>query len=176
VGAAVADLGTGSGCIVVALAVRRPDLALFALDRSAAALELARENAERHGAAERIRFARADFAAPPATWRAAMHVVISNPPYVTASAWERLEPEVRDYEPILALSPGDDPLKWHRTFVRDGAAYVMPGGYLAMEVGRGQADAVAAMIRAMPEWEPPKVHTDLARIERVVLARRRLEA
>ena len=170
-GAAVADLGTGSGCIAVALAVRRSDLALFALDRSAAALELARENAERHGAAERIRFERADFAAPPATWRAAMHAVVSNPPYVAAAAWEQLEPEVRDYDPREALVPGPSGLEAYHALAPAACNLLRPGGQLVLELGHGQADAVRAIL-VSSGFDAFVVHADLQGIPRVLVARR----
>ncbi len=105
-GSCVADLGTGSGCIAVSLAWARPDLRLFALDRSDSAIALAAENAARHGVAARIAFRVGDFEHPPADWLGAMDAIVSNPPYVSEEEWVSLAPEVRDHEPKDALVPG----------------------------------------------------------------------
>jgi release factor glutamine methyltransferase len=166
----VADVGTGSGAIAVVLAKSLPYLKVIATDISPEALEVARANAEHHGVAAQIDFRLGDGLAP---IQEPVHYLISNPPYVAAGDIDGLEPEVRDWEPRGALTPGEDPLRWYRLFAEDGARLVQPGGYLAVEVGMGQAPAVVAMLEALPAWEGVEVRQDLGKIERVVLARRK---
>lgn len=168
----VADIGTGSGAIAISLAKFLPYMSVIASDLSPEALAIARLNAARHQVEGQIEFRQGDGLA---VLTGPVFYLISNPPYIAEHEMATLEPEVRDYEPIVALTPGVDGLRWHRTFVQEGAQYVLPGGYLALEVGRGQSDEVAAMIRGVAAWEEPTVRTDLGSIERVVLARRRAD-
>jgi release factor glutamine methyltransferase len=171
-GSRVADLGTGSGCIAVSLALARPDLRLVALDRSAEALDLARENAAAHGVLERIEFQRGDFAAPPAAWREMIDLVVCNPPYVSAQEWEALEPEVRDHDPRCALVAGSDGFAAHDVVIPSAAVLLPPGGPLLLEIGCGQSAGVADRL-ARSGFEAIEVRPDLRGIPRVVLARRR---
>lgn len=168
-GARVADLGTGSGCIAISLAVERPDLQLFALDRSAGALELAGENAERHGAAGRIRFHHGPMESPPADWSGTLDLVVSNPPYVSQADWEGLEPEVRDHEPREALVPGRTGLEAYSRVAGAARELLAPGGRLLVELGydseSGAREAVAAAgLRTI------SVRDDLRGIPRILLA------
>jgi release factor glutamine methyltransferase len=134
-------------------------------------LAIAERNAKRQDVDDQITFRQGDGLAP---LDAPVRYLISNPPYIDRSDIAGLEPEVRDYEPHLALTPGEDPLHWYRVFAQEGAKLVEPGGYLAVEVGAGQARQVAALLEALPDcWEKPVIKTDLGRIERVVIARRR---
>lgn len=166
----VADVGTGSGAIAVSLAKSLPYMQIVATDISPEAIAVARLNAERHEAQDQITFRQGDgLAALEGTFR----YLVSNPPYIAEGDLPGLEPEVRDYEPICALTPGEDPLRWYRTFANEGAAFVEPGGWLAVEVGAGQATAVGELIEASGHWEELVVKHDLAGIERVVMARRR---
>lgn len=166
----LADMGTGSGAIAVSLAKYLPYLAVVATDVSPAALAVARANALRHGVAAQIDFREGDGLAPLAGER--FDYLVSNPPYIPAETVSTLEPEVRDYEPHLALTPGADALVWYRRFASEGARLVAPGGYLAVEVGAGQAMQVAALLEGSPAWESPTMRKDLAGIARVVVARR----
>lgn len=165
----VADVGTGSGAIAIVLAKSLPYMKVIAIDISPEALEVARANAEHHGVLEQIDFRLGDGLAP---LTGKVHYLISNPPYVAQEDIPGLEPEVRDWEPRGALTPGEDPLRWYRLFATDGARLVEPGGYLAVEVGVGQAPEVVQLLEALPEWEGIEVREDLGKIERVVLARR----
>ena len=166
-----ADIGTGSGAIAVVLAKSLPYMHVTAVDISPSALAIARLNATTHGVADQIDFRQGDGLS---ALSGPVHYLISNPPYIGAEEIPGLQPEVRDFEPHLALTPGEDSLQWYRLFATEGAKYVEPGGYLAVEVGAGQARPVAALLEALPEfWEKPSIHNDLARIERVVIARRR---
>jgi len=168
-GACVADLGTGSGCLAVTLALRRPDLSLFALDLSPDALALARHNASRHGVEERIRFACADLADPPADWLGRMHAIVSNPPYVPEADWRALEPEVRDHDPREALVPGPDGLEAYRALAPAAARLLVPGGSLLLELGCGQAGPVSDLL-AEAGYRVCRVRDDLNGIPRVLAA------
>jgi release factor glutamine methyltransferase len=167
----VIDLGTGSGCIAVAIAHRRPDLKLHALDRSAAALEVARFNAARHGVGERIEFVEGDFAAPPAAWTGTADVVVSNPPYVNEATWAGLEPEVRDHDPRAALVPGPEGLEAYRAICPAAPGLLRPAGKLMLEIGAGQADEVRA-IAGRSGLRVVACEADLNGIARVLVAER----
>jgi release factor glutamine methyltransferase len=171
-GGRIVDLGTGSGCIAIALAVARADLAVLALDRSEAALGLARRNAARHGVADRIRFEAGDLGRPPTAWRRGCDAVVSNPPYVDEAAWAVLAPEVRDHDPREALVAGPTGLEAYQALAGPAFDLLRPGGFLALELGSGQARAVAAIL-AQAGFAELDVRRDLAGIERVLTARRR---
>jgi release factor glutamine methyltransferase len=172
-GARVADVGTGTGCIAVALAVARGDLVIDALDCSAEALDLARENASRHGVDSRIRFTRCDLAEPPATWRGAMHLVVSNPPYVSEPEWEGLEPEVRDHDPRIALVAGPTGLEVYAALAPVSFDLLRPGGNLVLEVGDDQARRVGEIVERSG-FELAEVRRDLRGVDRVLVARKPL--
>jgi release factor glutamine methyltransferase len=166
--ARVADLGTGSGCIAVSLALERPGLSVVAVDRSAAALALARDNGARLGA--RVQWVEADFAALPPSWSASFDAVVSNPPYVSAAEWEGLEPEVRDHEPREALVPGATGLEAYQVLVPAARALLLPRGMLALELGWRSAGAVGEMVRSAG-FNAIRVLPDAGGIERILLAR-----
>ncbi len=175
----LADIGTGSGCIAVTLALERPGARVWATDWSANALTLARKNAHRHGVEGRVSFAQGDLLdGLPAG--VVCDVIVSNPPYVALSERASLQPEVRDYEPPLALfgelngteaAAGPDGTALHRRLLQELAASLTPGGWLVMELGAGQAARVSAFA-ALLGWENIAVLPDLAGIDRVFWARR----
>ncbi len=163
------DVGTGSGCIALALAAEDPYVHVSATDIDAAALAVARRNAARHGLEGRVDFVAGDLlAAVPPGLR--FELVVSNPPYVTQAEWERLEPNVRDYEPRGALVGGVDGLEVYRRLVPGAAEVLRPGGVLALEIGVGQAAAVCELIAAAGRYGAPRVRPDLAGLPRVVVA------
>lgn len=166
----VADIGTGSGIIAISLVKSLPFMRAIASDISPEALDVARLNAEAHQVLEQIEFRQADGLA---ALDGPVDYLVSNPPYIAEADMEGLEPEVRDHEPIAALTPGPDALRWYKILAHEGAAFVVPGGYLALEVGAGQAEAVVAELAAAGHWETPAVKSDLGGIERVILAQRR---
>jgi release factor glutamine methyltransferase len=168
-GGSAADLGTGSGCLAVALAVARPDLRLYAIDRSADALDVARDNARRHGVDRRISFVEGDMGSPPAAWRGIMDLVVSNPPYVSEAEWLELEPEVRDHDPRHALVAGPTGLEAYGLLLPAASELLRPGGLLALELGLGQAEAVGAMVRD-EGLRLLEVRPDFQGIPRVLLA------
>ena len=163
----IADVGTGSGALAVTLAKLRPDAAVFASDISAAALEVARGNAERHGVA--VTFLEGDLAAP-LEGQAPFSLIVANLPYVPSADLAALPPEVRA-EPVLALDGGADGLDLARRLVEAAPALLAPGGTLALEIGAGQAGATAALLTAAGFVEV-HVRPDLAGIERVVAGRK----
>ena len=163
------DVGTGSGCIALALAAEDPFVRVTAVDVSAAAVELARHNAARLGLGGRLRVLRSDlFAALPPGER--FDLIVSNPPYVPAAEYAQLEPNVRDYEPRLALHGGADGLDVYRRLAPEALGRLRAGGTLAVEVGAGQAAAVQALFAAAGGYGPPLVRADLGGIARVVWA------
>lgn len=168
----VADLGTGSGCIAVTLAVKRRDLELYALDSSADALELAQENAFRHEVDDRIEFVRGDLQDSPEDWQGKMDAVVSNPPYVSEGDWQGLAPEVRDYDPREALVSGPTGLEAYGPLVRSASGLLRPEGSLVIELGWGQADRVRELV-GEAGFRITEVRPDLRSIPRVLVAEKR---
>jgi release factor glutamine methyltransferase len=160
------DVGTGSGAIAVSLARELPYAEVYAVDVSAGALQIARRNAERHGA--RVHFAQSDLLAAVAR-DASFDFVVSNPPYVAESEPEAVEEVVRRHEPPLALFAGDDGLDVIRRLVPQAAEALRPGGWLLFEIGYAQWDAVRALLK---DWSDVQSVKDLAGIPRVVLGRK----
>lgn len=162
------DVGTGSGCIALALAAEDPFVSVVATDVDPAALVVAGRNAARLGLEGRVRFAVGDlFAGLPGGSR--FDLIVSNPPYIPAAEYARLEPNVRDYEPRLALWAGDDGLDVYRRLVPGAVAHLRPGGVLAVEVGAGQAAAVTALFAAAG-FPGVSARPDLGGVPRVVWA------
>jgi len=131
----VLDIGTGSGCIAIALARRMPKAAIAAVELSPDALVVAGHNAELNGAC--VEFLQGSFFTPLEKRR--FDLIVSNPPYITRSDLYELQPEVRDFEPRLALDGGADGLAAYRVIVREAPKHLNPGGWLLLEVGAGQA-------------------------------------
>lgn len=169
----VADVGTGSGAIAVALAVLDRRVFAYATDLSAGALEVAAENARRQGVADRVRLLAGDLLEPlrGLSLEGQMAAIVSNPPYIPAGDIPGLQPEVRDYEPRLALKGGPDGLDPYRKLAPAAADFLTPGGLLAVEVGEGQAAAVAGIFESSG-FVQPRIVPDLAGIGRVVTANR----
>ncbi|OGW65705.1 MAG: protein-(glutamine-N5) methyltransferase, release factor-specific [Nitrospirae bacterium RIFCSPLOWO2_02_FULL_62_14] len=170
----IVDMGTGSGCIAVSLARRMPLAVLYATDRSAEALRVARRNAERHGVAGQVTFLEGDLLQPLRACGVSGRVdlVISNPPYIAEREWEALQPEVRLFEPRIALAGGEDGLAIYRRLVQEAAELLHTAGWLIMEVGQGQAESVRALIEATGRYGTMDVRPDQAGIDRVVCAQK----
>jgi release factor glutamine methyltransferase len=166
----IADVGTGSGCIAVALARWLPGGEVVAIDASDEALGVAVRNAERHDVSARVRFLKGDLLAGVA---GPFDAVVSNPPYVPAQDIANLQPEVRDHEPIQALTGGADGLDVVRRLVPEAASVLRAGGWLLFEFGFGQANLVRGIVEDEPRLELVAVRADLAGIPRVAIARRR---
>ena len=140
----IVDVGAGSGAIAIALAHALPSAQITAIDLSSEALGAARENAERNSVSSRIRFLEGDLLAPVAGEQ--FDLVVSNPPYVATSDREALAAEVRDHEPHLALFAGEDGIAVYRRLIPSAAGALARGGYLALEIGYGQAENVRALL------------------------------
>ena len=165
----IVDVGTGSGAIAVALARHLSQAQIAAVDISAAALDIARENAGRNAVSDRIRFLLGDLLAPVRDER--FDVVVSNPPYVPVVDRESLSVEVREHEPALALFAGEDGLDAYRRLIPEAFEVVEPGGYLLLEIGFGQSAAVAALL-TQAGFEGTEFIPDLQGIPRVVYGHR----
>ena len=160
----ILDVGTGSGCIAIALATELPQARFIATDVSAAALAVARRNAARHGVAQRIAFVNTA-AIPP---REDVDIVVTNPPYIPLDEASALAPEVRDFEPASALFGGADGLDVYRQLFAKVASALSENGRMIVEVGYDQASRVTAM--ADPRlWHFERAYRDLQHIERVLV-------
>jgi release factor glutamine methyltransferase len=169
--ALVCDVGTGSGCIPIALLHERPTMQAVGLDISANALRVAARNATRHSVRKRLTLIASDcFAALDS--RARFTIIVSNPPYIAEDALAGLQSEVRDHEPRVALTPGGDGLSIIRRLVTDAPRFLERGGHLLLEIGFDQHGAVRQLID--PEvWQLLDIHKDLQGIPRIVALRKR---
>jgi release factor glutamine methyltransferase len=168
--ATIADIGTGSGCLAIAVALERPAATIVATDISKAAVAVARQNAARHGVSNRVDVRRADLLEGV---DAAFDLIVSNPPYVPDAEHGDIQPEVR-FEPAAALYAGEDGLDAIRRLIADAPARLKPGGSLIFEFGFGQADAVVQLISRTARLTMVAVRDDLQDIPRVALTRRTL--
>lgn len=157
------DLGVGSGCLLISLLLERPELEGLGVDASPAALRMASRNAEALGVSSRVTLQEGD-------WDAGLSqrfdLVLSNPPYIPLEDWRGLEPDVRDYEPKAALTPGPDGLVVYRRLAGRLRQLLTPGGRAFFEVGQGQAADVAAL--CIRNGASTRTHRDLGGVERVV--------
>ena len=188
------DFGTGTGCIAIALATKCLNAKIFAMDISADALALARENAARNKVAERIEFLQGDgFAAFQSEGRVPrvpnskietkiggsqssplrkmeFDLIISNPPYSPSAEIATLQPEVRDFDPRGALDGGADGLDFYRKLAAEAKPFLKPGGKIMLEFGDGQADAVRTLFEA-EKWIVEAVREDYSQRARILVAR-----
>ena len=170
----IIDLCTGSGCIAVSLAKELTAARVIATDASEKALTVARENTRRHGVSEHIRFLLGDLFEPleELDIRGQIDIIVSNPPYVQAGDLSTLQPEVRDYEPEMALIAGPEGTEMAKRIIRLAPEYLKKNGALIMEMGLGQADALTRMVEATGAYGDRELLKDLAGIERVIIARK----
>lgn len=164
-GGALLDIGVGSGAIALAIAHERPDASVEGIDLSPAALAIARENTQSLGLAARVVLRQGDLFALDGNGQ--YDVIVSNPPYIASGEQTSLMPEVRDFEPALALFAGDDGLDCYRALIPAAKALLKNSGSLLVEVGIGQAAAVAELYD-MAGYAEICTSRDLSRIERVV--------
>jgi release factor glutamine methyltransferase len=183
----VADVGTGSGCLAVALAWELPHAEVFATDISAAALEVARRNATRHNVADRIHFLQCDLLTglqktdrcgvaarddePASTQGAAQFdLIVSNPPYIARNEAAQLQREVRDHEPHAALFGGATGVEMYQRLIDEARGLLPNRGILVLELGYDSGEHVRAIFDAQPEWTNVAITMDLAGIPRVLAA------
>lgn len=172
----IADVGTGSGCIAVALAREFPQAQIVAAEISADALEVARRNAARHAVSHRIGFVQTDLLqsylnADTASERQ-FDLIVSNPPYVGRAEQPSLQREVVAHEPHQALFAGEHGLDVYPRLIAQAAKLLRPGGLLVVELGYGLAEQVAAIISTDAAWTRMSITNDLAGIPRVLAAER----
>ncbi|MBR4308782.1 MAG: peptide chain release factor N(5)-glutamine methyltransferase [Oscillospiraceae bacterium] len=170
----ILDLCTGSGCIGIAIAKRVKDARLTLADISPAALRVARRNVQSQRLSARVSCVQVDAREPAGEFLGSFHLIVSNPPYITQKEMEELDPSVKDYEPHLALYGGEDGLDFYRAIIRNYTSALMPGGYLCLEFGLGQEEAVCELLTAAG-YEIEELRKDSAGIIRAVLARKREE-
>jgi release factor glutamine methyltransferase len=167
-GVKIVDVGTGSGCIAIALAKKFPEAEIVALDASPQALEVAEGNAKLHQLEKNIRFLESDLLENlPSSFVA--DAVVSNPPYIADGEMAKLPKEVRDFEPVTALQAGEDGLKVIRRLVIMAKRILSPSGFMALELGAGQRTAVEEFF-GQQGYEVVEVLRDLQGHERVIVA------
>ena len=162
----VADVGTGSGCIVVTLAARLPDVRFLATDVSPAALAVAEENARRHGVAGRVRLLSGHLLQP---LPGPVDLVVANLPYVPSGRLDTLQPEVRDHEPRGALDGGPDGTDLLCPLLRQAGSYLRPGGALMLEIDEEQGAKLAEAVRCAFPAATVSVLPDLSGRDRVLV-------
>lgn len=164
----IVDVGTGSGCIALALASQLTHARVEAVDISVEALQVARQNAQRLGLAERIAFAQSDLLEKYLPLGATFDLVVSNPPYVGKSEADKLQIEVREHEPHCALFGGQQGLDIYRRLIPQAYRVLKSGGWLVMEIGYSQEQQIKELLRA---WHEVRALPDLRGIPRVVIAK-----
>ncbi len=166
----ILDIGTGSGAIIISLLHQVPEARGVAVDVSADALAMAKENAVKLGVAGRVEFRQGDLLAPVAGQKFA--AIVSNPPYIPEAELGGLAPELA-HEPRLALAGGRDGLDFYRRIVAGAGGHLAAGGFVALEVGAGQARAVGDLANPDSGLRPAEIVKDYAGIDRVVILERR---
>ncbi|HNP29578.1 MAG TPA: peptide chain release factor N(5)-glutamine methyltransferase [Nitrospirales bacterium] len=172
----ILDVGTGSGCLAISLAVNLPRAVIIASDKSVAALHLARLNAMRHGVSQRILWVAGDLLSHLLSRNLAGKVtaIIANLPYISHQEWDHLSPDVKDFEPRLALDGGPDGLDVYRRLLDESPSLVASEGCILMEVGVGQADLLCRELSVTNALKIVKVWPDSQGIPRVVCVQRQL--
>ncbi|HEX8919849.1 MAG TPA: peptide chain release factor N(5)-glutamine methyltransferase, partial [Pyrinomonadaceae bacterium] len=163
----ICDVGTGSGCIPVTILHERLEVRALGLDISPEALRVAARNAARQDVRERLFLTASDCFSALDAERARFSMIVSNPPYIAEDALAGVQREVRDHEPRVALTPGGDGLRIIRRLITDAPSFLEPGGYLLMEIGFDQHEAVGNLIDSKV-WELLDIHKDLQGIPRIV--------
>jgi release factor glutamine methyltransferase len=171
----IVDLCVGSGCIAVSLAKETNAARIFATDKSNRALAVARENARKHDVSDHIRFLEGDLFGPLAELdlHGMVDIIVSNPPYVRSGELPALQPEVRDFEPELALIAGPEGTEIQQRIISTAPEFLQKYGALIMEMGQGQSHALMTMVNDAGRYDMPEIIKDLAGIERVIVARKK---
>src|SRR5229473_5052278 len=170
-GLQIADIGTGSGCIPVALAKELPGATIYATDISNAALAVARRNAARHSVSDQIHFLESNLLDEASHLSRFFDLIVSNPPYIGRREASTLMREVRDHEPEVALYGGEEGYELYAELIAQAAAKLKPGGILVLELGHNSLPVVQPLLDA-PLWTNVGATNDLAGIPRVIAAER----
>jgi release factor glutamine methyltransferase len=165
-------VGTGSGIIAVCAAKHLPGCRVTAVDTSPAALEVAKSNAEKHGVLGRIEFVQSDLFAGVAA-EIKFDFILSNPPYIAAGELSAMAPDVKNFEPRTALLAGPRGTEVIESLIPQSAERLHPGGYLIVEISPMIHDKALALFSSEPRFEPAATIKDLARLPRVIQARKR---
>ena len=166
----VLDIGTGSGAISVCLAKELPAAQIVALDISPVALDVARANAERHGVADRIRFLTGDLFAPAKGVLETFDLIVSNPPYIRTGELPWLAPEIREWEPVIALDGGPDGFDIYRRIIAEAHKYLVTGGSIVLEIGADMAPDLVDLFSRAGCYGPASVYQDYTGKDRVIAA------
>ena len=171
----ILDVGTGSGCLAISLAVNLPRAMIIASDKSVAALHVARLNAIHHGVFHRILWVAGDLLAHLLSGNLAGKVtaIIANLPYISHEEWDHLSPDVKDFEPRLALDGGPDGLDLYRRLLEEAPGIISSEGFMVMEVGIGQAQLLCREPSVATAFQILKVRPDSQGIPRAVCLQRR---
>ena len=172
----MADIGTGSGCLAVALATEFPYAKLYATDCSVTAIDVAIVNAHKNSVQDRIHFLCGDLLEPlnvlPGV-KGELSVIVANPPYIATRHLDTLPRDVRDFEPHLALDGGSDGLSFYRRLLSEAQSFLQPGGYLVLEIGDGQAYRICEKADDLQVWTLRNIRRDDANIDRVITLERK---
>jgi len=164
----IADVCTGSGCIAISLAKHMPEATFVASDISEAALAIAKQNAEKHGVADRIEFRHGDLLDPLNGDR--FDYLCTNPPYIPDDEWDAIAPNVKDHEPVTALRGGKDGLLFIRPILQHAATYLKPSGQLALEAAAAHKAALIQLVDQEDSLNHPRVLNDHEGLPRILIA------
>jgi len=167
----ICDVGTGSGCIAITLASENSNVSGVAVDISTSALEIAKQNAIANNVDERLLFTVSDCLAALPKDGPLFDLIASNPPYVASDVVAGLQREVKDHEPMVALTPGSDGLSIIRRLITEAPQFLRKDGYLLLEIGFDQGEAVRALVN-QTHWELVDIRPDLQGIPRIVILRK----
>jgi release factor glutamine methyltransferase len=169
----ILDLGTGCGAIAISLAKEVQQTTIWATDISAGALKLARLNAEKHGVTDKIRFIQGNLWEPLLDQGVTFDIILSNPPYIASEEFKGLSPEVRDYEPRLALNGHEDGMNYIQTIILEAPAFMNPGGWIMLEMSPGQTEKALGLIGEIKDYGEKTRIKDYSHLYRVVMAQRK---
>ncbi len=167
----ICEIGAGSGAVSASIALANPTVHIIATDISVTALEVAQKNLQTHGVSDRVELRHGDATSPLSDYECRLDAIITNPPYIPSSDIPALQPEVAEYEPKGALDGGKDGLDFYRLFIPESIKYLTSGGFIAMEIGKGQHVEVEKLCN-LAGFMGVKIKKDLAGIERVITAKK----
>ncbi len=171
----IIDIGTGSGNIAVSLAKNLSNVKIYACDISQEALTVAKENVQRHDVTDKIHLLHGNIfeAFSDNVDKGEVDFIVSNPPYISESELNSLEPELRDHEPLLALIAGDDGLFFYKLIIKGATDWLKPGGYLVIEMGETQANTIKKLMQIELHYDEIEIIKDLQGKERIIFAKRK---
>lgn len=167
----VCEIGAGSGAVSTTIALANPSVHIIATDISAAALKVAAKNMEMHNVSDRVELRHGDNTSPLSDYEGRLDAIITNPPYIPSAGIPALQPEVAEYEPKGALDGGKDGLDFYRLFIPESIKYLSRGGFIAMEMGKGQHVEIEKLCN-LAGFIDIKIKKDLAGIERAITAQK----